>query len=109
MEPTVSYCSPTAKCHGNEGDCDKHEDCQAGLVCSQQLDNCGKTWGSDKFYDCCMKPSWSYCTPTSPCHENEGDCDKDEDCVGDLICNDNVNNCGKAYPNLFDCCTKPSK
>ena len=110
MKPTVSYCTPTSKCHENEGDCDKHEDCQAGLVCSQQLDNCGKKWGSDKSYDCCMKPSWSYCSPTSPCHENEGDCDKNEDCLGDLICHDYLNNCGNGLgAKGYDCCMKPSK
>ena len=29
------------------------------------------------------------CTPTNQCGENEGDCDNNEDCHGNLICGSN--------------------
>ena len=30
------------------------------------------------------------CHPESPCRENEGDCDTDADCFGELLCGQNT-------------------
>ena len=49
----------------------------------------------------------SCCQPDNTCGEGEGDCDKNEDCDGDLICG--TNNCRKwnpAAPAAHDCCQK---
>ena len=49
----------------------------------------------------------SCCQPDNTCREGEGDCDKNEDCDGDLICG--TNNCRKwnpAAPATHDCCQK---
>ena len=48
------------------------------------------------------------CSPESPCRENEGDCDTDADCFGELRCTQNNGmfiNC----PSHFDCCYDVSK
>lgn len=29
---------------------------------------------------------WSCCTPSNPCGEGEGDCDRDSDCQGSMVC-----------------------
>ena len=41
------------------------------------------------------------------CHENEGDCDRDSHCFGDLVCGHN--NCPKTseFDATDDCCTQP--
>ena len=51
---------------------------------------------------------WSCCTNSDPCQENEGDCDKDSHCNGDLKCG--KNNClgGSNLYEFADCCYKPS-
>ena len=50
-------CTPENKCGEDEGDCDTDNDCQEGLKCGQQLDNChgnGPEW--DATDDCCYRP-----------------------------------------------------
>ena len=44
------------------------------------------------------------CTKDEPCGIGEGDCDRDEHCIGDLTCGDN--NCYKdgGFPTRADCC-----
>ena len=46
------------------------------------------------------------CSPSFPCGANEGDCDTDADCAGNLICGfDNCNAMGLGFPNdQYDCC-----
>ena len=45
------------------------------------------------------------CTTDAPCEVNEGDCDRDSECKGDLVCGDN--NCDQAFTWRFaDCCTE---
>ena len=51
----------------------------------------------------------SCCRPDNPCLENEGDCDENEDCLGELVCGagtGNDNNCpAKAtFESTDDCC-----
>ena len=49
----------------------------------------------------------SCCTSEKPCGLSEGDCDGNDECVGDLNCGNN--NCGPAFPNTADCCTLDGK
>ena len=47
---------------------------------------------------------WKYCTLQSPCPLNQGDCDNDQDCLGDLTCG--IQNCeDQRFPENADCCT----
>jgi len=50
----------------------------------------------------------NYCSEHSPCPENEGDCDYNTDCEGNLVCG--TDNCGKdkGYEGWADCCTTAS-
>ena len=50
---------------------------------------------------------WNYdcCTPTNPCLDGQGDCDRNEDCVGNLICG--VDNCGPSFSSIENCCFDP--
>ena len=46
---------------------------------------------------------WSCCSSASPCNVNQGDCDTNEDCIGDLVCG--ISNCiGSGFPANVDCC-----
>ena len=50
---------------------------------------------------------WSCCTSSSPCKEDEGDCDSDSDCESGLVCG--TDNCPSGFPSsAYDCCEKPS-
>ena len=52
-----------------------------------------------------LKYDSSCCTTEKPCGIGEGDCDKDYDCAGHLICG--KNNCGYKFTNKkADCCYK---
>ena len=49
----------------------------------------------------------SCCTSSSPCKEDEGDCDIDSHCEGGLVCG--TDNCPSGFPDSsYDCCEKPS-
>ena len=62
---------------------------------------------------------WNCCNPTTQCGVGEGDCDTDDDCLGDLICGssrDSSNNCKNDFSNQrsfwtesADCCTEPGQ
>ena len=44
------------------------------------------------------------CNATHPCNIGQGDCDADEDCLGNLVCG--RQNCGPGFFwNSTDCCT----
>ena len=50
--------------------------------------------------------NWGCCTESNPCFKDRGDCDKDSECLGQLVCGNN--NCGDgAHPGL-DCCLDAS-
>jgi hypothetical protein len=54
------------------------------------------------------------CTSSNQCGEGEGDCDRDTDCFGNLMCGERNgfdNNCDTSlgFPSDFDCCYDPSK
>jgi len=47
-----------------------------------------------------------YCTADLPCGLGEGDCNKDKECQGDLLCG--MNNCKNSFFNAEDdCCEEP--
>ena len=47
--------------------------------------------------------TWGCCSSSNPCGADEGDCDNDNDCSGNLICG--VNNCvGSQFHPAADCC-----
>jgi len=109
----TNCCSPTHQCAEDQGDCDNDEDCQGDLWCGSN--NC--PLGFPGKYDCCTsttKPDCTLNTPLSrdcctkglngPCKENQGDCDKDEECEGDLVCG---KNCPEGFPSGYHCCEKP--
>ena len=88
-----SYCTNSCQCDEGEGDCDSDAQCKSGLVCKQQsgTDFCVKTAGGgddNDTGDCHeFKPGHgSYCSSDCTCDEGEGDCDKDADCRGSLVC-----------------------
>ena len=68
-----------------------------------------KIWGIELF------PTWygdgggSCCVPSNQCGENEGDCDEDIDCFGNLKCG--TNNCDPrlGFGKSTDCCYDPNK
>ena len=45
------------------------------------------------------------CSVAAPCAINEGDCDIDSECKGNLICGSN--NCPAHFPSKADCCESP--
>merc|ERR1712133_91072 len=57
-----------------------------------------------------VKFSWACCTKKDPCYIDEGDCDNDKECAGDLVCG--KNNCPETFTvrrgkNRPDCCKLP--
>jgi len=101
-------CGNPSKCTLGQGDCDSDDDCYGDLVCG--IDNCG---GSESDADCCMvlqcdgsQTAWDCCSSSKQCQENEGDCDGDDDCHGNLVCG--KDNCIGGAADA-DCCTPTLK
>ena len=47
--------------------------------------------------------TWGCCSSSNPCGADEGDCDSDNDCLGNLKCG--FNNCvGSQFLPTADCC-----
>ena len=117
-----SCCTTKDPCGVDEGDCDKDSHCAGELVCGSN--NCGSRFPSGA--DCCKqskhadhtgnpkcKPDTlenydrSCCKTKAPCGVDEGDCDKDSHCAGDLVCG--TNNCGSRFPSGADCCMQSKR
>merc|ERR1719234_1382048 len=98
-----SCCSPTSQCGEGQGDCDRDTDCLGDLICVEEgCDRIARFSSFDPTDDCCLMPSTtptpsptttepclgpaSCCHSGAPCGEGQGDCDRDTDCLGDLIC-----------------------
>ena len=45
---------------------------------------------------------YSCCTSSNQCDENQGDCDSDDECIGNLQCG--KDNCQSPFPSDADCC-----
>lgn len=58
---------------------------------------CSTAEGTSYDRECCSK--------VSPCHINEGDCDTNIECQGNLVCG--RNNCPAPFPSSADCCEEP--
>merc|ERR1712223_207645 len=108
VEPTECRgkcsCDPLLPCGLNEGSCHGDKFCKSGLRCGKN--NCkGDFFKEDD--NCCTDVcdgKKDCCTEESPCGLGKGDCDKDADCLGDLVCG--KNNCdGPSYGQGDDCCT----
>ena len=102
-------CSPECPCGDGLGDCDTGADCEAGLVC---VNNIGAAYGFDRSVDVCKADchagalgSGAYCSPGCPCGEGEGDCDTNADCAAGLVC---AANAGATYgfTKSTDVCTR---
>jgi len=121
-------CTASSPCPLEAGDCHFDEDCAGSLKCGNN--NCKLQFGLfsqenirwDLHDDCCAtndnfcnqellypKSRRTCCSPSNPCPYGHGDCEKDADCAGYLICGDN--NCGQFYNDAGprdDCCVHPS-
>ena len=105
-----SCCSSSNPCGLLEGDCDYDHDCSGDLICGSK--ECDSSFSS--YADCCILPYtlsgcdgtggdfWSCCSYSNPCGLNEGDCDNDYECSGNLICG--LNNCDSPFASNADCC-----
>merc|ERR1712126_338253 len=84
-----SCCSSSNICREGEGDCDSNNDCLGDLVCGRE--NCGGGPTFEALDDCCRTPcnGDDSCCSWTLCHEGEGDCDVDDECIGDLKCGSN--------------------
>jgi len=94
-------CTDSQPCGKCEGDCDRDSQCAGSLVCFQRdsssvaVPGCA-TGGSGDIGNCdyCFEPPMpklvnlghSGCTGSQPCGKCEGDCDRDSDCAGNLVC-----------------------
>ena len=81
------FCTPENPCGIEQGDCDTHDECQNGLFCGSN--NCPENLGFHSEFDCCYAVSVEdedFCTTDNPCVVDEGDCDSDSECQGNLIC-----------------------
>merc|ERR1719367_893683 len=98
-------------CAIGQGDCDMDAGCVAPAI--RGINNCDQP--DRPLADCCYDPAavtpatdclgggpltWSCCTPQAQCGENQGDCDDDGDCAGDLVCGANM--CNADFNTLFD-------
>ena len=88
----IGFCS-CHSCSGLEGDCDFDDQCYEGLKCGSN--NCPDSFGYDTHTDCCYAAivgDEDFCTTDEPCKINEGDCDSNNECQSNLIC-DTANTC----------------
>merc|ERR1711971_748093 len=114
---TSSCCTQQNPCNKGEGDCDEDHDCKEHLVCGES--NCFFNNGFPSHYDCCEEPAPTKtgchfynndnncCTKEKPCNKGEGDCDKDHDCIGDLVCGKDNCHDELGFPWWGDCCKEP--
>jgi hypothetical protein len=117
--PDTAYCNdPNFPCDLGEGDCDNDSQCKGGLVCGS--DN-GPLYGLPATYDVCERParqnndsvrpvcptlaSTSFCdNPGCPCGIGMGDCDRDSQCGGGLVCGLN-NGAAVGLPSDWEVCS----
>lgn len=117
LKGSSACCTEEAPCKEQGGDCDDDKECEGSLVCG--TNNCRDfNPSAEETYDCCVRPiqkcngeegTGCCCTAENPCELGGGDCDKDSECSGDLVCG--YNNCRDFHQNAgstHDCC-KQSK
>jgi len=100
---SIDCCTDESPCYDGEGGCLSDNQCAGDLVCGKG--SCPEASDLCKWYvngcSCCQpKPktnpkcnpatwdkfSFDCCTEEKPCYEGEGQCKKDEQCAGDLVC-----------------------
>ena len=102
-----TFCSSNYTCAEDQGDCDYDNECNAGLICG--IDNCPSHLGFSTIVDCCYTPTVGdehFCTSINPCAADEGDCDSDNECQSNLIC-DTINSCPThlGFASDVNCCS----
>ena len=100
------FCTSQNPCGTDEGDCDTHDECLDGLFCGSN--NCLDSLGLHSEFDCCYPPNVGdeyFCTLNNPCSEDEGDCDSNNECQTNLIC-DITNSCPTylGFASEVNCC-----
>ena len=104
------------QCDAGEGDCNSNSDCKGNLICS------GKACPSSVptvLFKCCVDPAttnppcdsltdWSCCSKNWPCAVGQGDCDKNSQCQGNLVCGSAGTSCPSGAPSGFNCCVDPA-
>ena len=75
------------------------------LVLGSNYMQCNQLDCQNSFSAC--KNFWTCCSETNPCQIDEGDCDSDNHCTGNLRCG--VANCRSMYPSNSDCCEKKGR
>ena len=69
------------------GECCANENCEVNLLCDGRAKICRTTCYPTVALPPSSDPKWSFCSSSTwLCQEDEGDCDSDDDCEGDLIC-----------------------
>ena len=101
------FCTSENPCGTDEGDCDIHNDCQDGLFCGSN--NCLDSLGFHSEFDCCYVPAVGdehFCTIPDPCVVEEGDCDSNDECQANLIC-DTISSCQVhlGFADDVNCCS----
>ena len=106
----ANCCSTTNLCGLYQGNCQIDEHCTYDLICG--TNNCGNDFPVGT--NCCRMPfpcngtherTESCCSSTNLCTVNEGNCQVDSDCIGNLRCG--KNNCDSNFPKGTNCCYKP--
>ena len=101
------FCTSENPCGIDEGDCDIHDECQDGLFCGSN--NCPDSLGFHSEFDCCYVPAVGdehFCTIPDPCVVEEGDCDSNNECQANLIC-DTISSCQVhlGFADDVNCCS----
>jgi hypothetical protein len=112
--PGPDWCKDCGPCAEGEGDCDGDVECEAGLICAQDV---GANYGWPPSRDVCEQPSGGapcdvfvpgpdWCKDCGPCAEGQGDCDGDVECEAGLICAQDVG-ANYGWPPSRDVCESP--
>ena len=94
MNGSRDHCSMEFPCATGHGDCDSHDQCQAGLRCGFGI---GAHFGFDADADVCVPPhddlvngNYDHCSLEFPCATGHGDCDSHSECMPGNRCVSNV-------------------
>jgi hypothetical protein len=107
FQPGPDWCRDCGPCPVGQGDCDGDGQCQAGLICAQDV---GADYGWPPSRDVCEQPGCNlpnghvdYCKTCGPCGLGEGDCDGDTQCQAGLICAQDVG-ADYGWKSTYDVC-----
>ena len=109
----LAPCSPgNGTCNIGNGPCNSNHNCTGTLVCGYNEGACDTAAGLHGPEDSCCTDHYrcdgiedGCCTVSTPCGKGDGDCDFDEDCLGNLKCgNDNCEQETGSFDLGDDCC-----